>query len=195
MMGGPPPLIRPDEKNKEPLPKSIREVPGFIRRVIHSLTSRLCYIFRLVWEAKPWIFFVMLAYAVISGIMPVLGALIAAEIINALVAAVSGDGEFSRIVWLLLFQFGYLFVVSLINMIYNMVIQISGELVTNHIKLKIMNKAKIIDLASFDMPDFYEKLENASREAGRRYKLRLPQENVQLHGPPLKGQTSDELLQ
>ena len=168
MMGGPPPLIRPDEKNKEPLPRSIREVPGFIRRVIHSLTSRLCYIFRLVWEAKPWIFFVMLAYAVISGIMPVAGALIAAEIINALVAAVSGDGEFSRIVWLLLFQFGYLFVVSLINMIYNMVIQISGELVTNHIKLKIMNKAKTIDLASFDMPDFYEKLENASREAGRR---------------------------
>lgn len=168
MMGGPPPLIRPDEKNKEPLPRSIREIPGFIRRVIHSLTSRLCYIFRLVWEAKPWIFFVMLAYAVISGIMPVAGALIAAEIINALVSAVSGDGEFSRIVWLLLFQFGYLFVVSLINMIYNMVIQISGELVTNHIKLKIMNKAKTIDLASFDMPDFYEKLENASREAGRR---------------------------
>ena len=106
MMGGPPPLIRPDEKNKKPLPRSIREVPGFIRRVIHSLTSRLCYIFRLVWEAKPWIFFVMLAYAVISGIMPVAGALIAAEIINALVSAVSGDGEFSRIVWLLLFQFG-----------------------------------------------------------------------------------------
>lgn len=36
----------------------------------------------------------------------------------------------------------------------------------NHIKLKIMNKTKDVDLASFDMPGFYEKLENANREAG-----------------------------
>lgn len=168
MMGGPPPFVRPDEKNKEPLPKSIREIPGFIVRVVRSLTKRLAYIFRLVWEAKPWIFFVMIAYSVISGIMPVLGAMIGADIIDALITAVSGDTPFSRIVSLLMLQFVYLFVNSLINMIYNMVIQISGELVTNHIKLKIINKAKTIDLASFDMPEFYEKLENASREAGMR---------------------------
>lgn len=168
MMGGPPRFMRPDEKNREPLPKSIREIPRYICRVTRSLSSRLWYIFRLVWEAKPWIFFVMLAYSVISGILPVIGAMIAAEIINALVSAVSGNTDFARIVWLLFFQFGYMFAETLINMVYNIVIRISGELVTNHIKLKIMNKAKAIDLASFDMPEFYEKLENASREAGRR---------------------------
>ena len=31
-----------------------------------------------------------------------------------------------------------------------------------------MEKAKELDLASFDLPDFYEKLENANREAGVR---------------------------
>ena len=31
-----------------------------------------------------------------------------------------------------------------------------------------MKKAKEVDMASFDRPDFYEKLENASREAGMR---------------------------
>lgn len=168
MMGGPPPFMRPSEKNKEPLPKNIREVPGFLVRITASLFSRLAYIFKLVWEAKPWIFFVMLLNSVISGIMPVIGAYIAAEIINALVDAVSGNTEFSRIVFLLVFQFVYLFANSLIGMIYNIIIRIAGELVTNHIKVKIINKAKDIDLASFDMPEFYEKLENASREAGMR---------------------------
>lgn len=33
---------------------------------------------------------------------------------------------------------------------------------------KIMDKAKTVDISSFDRPDFYEKLENASREAGHR---------------------------
>lgn len=31
-----------------------------------------------------------------------------------------------------------------------------------------MHKAKTVDPASFDMPDFYERLENANREAGMR---------------------------
>lgn len=168
MMGGPPPFMRPDHKNKEPLPKNIREVPGFLKRLISGFFKRLFYIFSLVWEAKPWIFFIMLLNSVISGVMPVIGAYIAAEIINALVDAVSGNTEFSRIVFLLVFQFAYLFINSLIGMIYGMIIRIAGELVTNHIKVKIINKAKTIDLASFDMPDFYEKLENASREAGMR---------------------------
>ena len=46
--------------------------------------------------------------------------------------------------------------------------RIAGELVANSIKIKIMNKAREIDIASFDMPDFYERFENADREAGNR---------------------------
>ena len=49
-----------------------------------------------------------------------------------------------------------------------MVKNIAGERVSNHIKLKIINKAKTVDMRSFDRPEFYEKLENANREAGMR---------------------------
>ena len=38
----------------------------------------------------------------------------------------------------------------------------------HHVKHKIMVKAKELDMASFDSPAFYEKLENANREAGNR---------------------------
>jgi ABC-type multidrug transport system fused ATPase/permease subunit len=68
----------------------------------------------------------------------------------------------------LLFQFGFMFLANILTQTYNMIMRIAGELVTNHIKLKMLYKARTIDLASFDQPEFYEKMENASREAGTR---------------------------
>lgn len=178
MVGGPPPgFMGPrseaTEKLKPPKPKSIREVPGFLKRLFVDFFSRLFYIFRLVWDAKPWILFVMVFMAIYNGVSPVLNAYIAAALLNALGDAVTAFTTgapfvFSKILYLLLFQFGYIFVNSLIHSVYNMVIRIAGELVTNHIKIRIIDKAKTIDLQSFDRPEFYEKLENANREAGSR---------------------------
>jgi len=175
MMGGPPPgfTSKATDKLREPKPKSIRDVPGFLSRLLGSLFSRLFYIFRLVWEAKPWILFVMIFMAVYNGVGPVISAYIGAALINALSGAVTAlalgqEFEFRRILLLLILQFGYIFLNSLIHNVYNMVTRIAGELVSNHIKLKLMNKARTIDLASFDRPEFYEKLENANREAGSR---------------------------
>ena len=44
----------------------------------------------------------------------------------------------------------------------------AGELVVRTVKLEIMHKANELDLCAFDLPAFYEKLENANREAGMR---------------------------
>jgi ABC-type multidrug transport system fused ATPase/permease subunit len=68
----------------------------------------------------------------------------------------------------LFLQFAYQFVNRILNRVQNMVNSLASELVTNHIRMKLMNKAKTVDLASFDRPDFYERLENANREAGTR---------------------------
>ena len=46
--------------------------------------------------------------------------------------------------------------------------RIAGEKVVRYVRVQIMEKAKEIDLASFDMPEFYESLENANREAGNK---------------------------
>lgn len=175
MMG--PPMGRGREealaKLKEPKPKSLKEVPGYLHRVISKFFKRLLYIFELVWEAKPAVLFVMIVYCIVSGAMPVIGAYINAGILNSLADAYTSatGGEpvaFRAIVGLLVLKFAYTFINSLINTAYNILVRISGEVVTNHIKIKILNKARQVDLASFDMPEFYEKMENASREAGNR---------------------------
>ncbi len=168
---GPPPDNR--NKYKEPPPKSIKEVPSYIKKVMGGFFSRLSYIVRLVWEAKKSLLFVMVFMAAFEGVSPVISAYISANLLNAVASVLaptqpSFDTVSTLLLPAMLLQFGYMFLVGLLGNISNMVTRISSEVVTNHVKLKIMNKAKEIDVASFDMPDFYEKFENANREAGIR---------------------------
>lgn len=167
MMGPPPSAV--NDKNKPPKPKSIKELPSYLKKTVGGFFSRLFYIFRLVWETRPWILFVMMFMAIFDGAMPVVGAVISKDIINELSASY-GKGEelLSGITALLLLQFGYLFLTRLMSQISSILNNIAGELVVNHVNVKIMKKAKEIDLSGYDRPEFYEKLENASREAGHR---------------------------
>ena len=167
-MGGPPPQMK--ERQKEPLPKHFNEIAPYIKKVWGGFFKRLFYIYKLVWETRPWILFVMLAIAVFEGIMPIVGALISKDLLNAIVDGVTNKAEngFNAIMYLLILQFAYIFATRLVSSVSNMINRIASELVTNHIKLKICTKAKDVDLKSFDMPEFYERLENANREAGGR---------------------------
>lgn len=171
-MMGPPPGDATD-KLKEPKPQNIKEVPGFLVRLIKNFFTRLFYIFGLVWETRPWILFALLFIAVIQGVLPVIKSLVAADIINELAAIVVGLSKseavsFDATMKLLIIQFALIFATSIVGNVNTLVIRVSGELVSNHVNVKMMDKAKTIDIASFDRPEFYEKLENASREAGNR---------------------------
>lgn len=169
---GPPP-VEMYEKLKGPKPKNLKEVPEYVKRVLGGFFSRLTYIIKLVWEAKKFLLVMMIFMAIFNGVSPVLSAYISANLLNCIANVLTLDApEFNDIVSLilpaLLLQFGYMFLTSFINSISNMITRSSNEIVTNYVKCKIMNKAKEIDVASFDMPDFYERLENANREAGMR---------------------------
>ena len=151
-----------------------------------SFFVRLFYIVALVWEARPWILFVMALMCVLSGVLPVVGALISRELLNGIVAAMQNEAirevlgttiadffasfftELRLVFILLCCHFSFQFIQKLVNSVSAMTNAIAGEIVVNHIKLKIMNKAKTIDVSDFDRPEFYEKLENANREAGMR---------------------------
>ncbi|MBQ8576383.1 MAG: ABC transporter ATP-binding protein [Clostridia bacterium] len=167
MMGPPPPGGPHSDKWKEPLPKNIREVPDYLKKVIGGTVHRMGYVFRVVWETKHWILFVMMFMTLYDGVAPVISNLISASLINALADAILNKSMDGFQIYLFL-QFGYLIVNSIVRNVYNILNRIAGELVTNEIKVRIIEKAKDVDLASFDNPEFYERLENANREAGNR---------------------------
>ena len=163
---GPPPGESMREKMKEPKPKNLKDVPSYVKNVLGGTFRRLFYIFKLVWEAQPIILFTMVFMAVFNGVVPVISAWISANLLQAVVDHITDPAV--NLLPPLLIQFGFLFGTTLIRTLNNVITRISGELVTNHIKVKIMHKAKTVDVGSFDMPDFYERMENANREAGMR---------------------------
>lgn len=172
--GMPPPRMgMNNDKLKEPLPKNLKEIPGYLKRVTGKFFKRLIYIFRLVWDTAPWILILLMLIAVFNGLLPVVIAWVSADLLNVLaeafVAAKAGEQiPFFGVLGILILQFVCILAKSLLSHLNSLVVRISGEMVTNHVKTIMMQKAKTVDLQSFDKPDFYERLENAQREAGMR---------------------------
>ena len=175
-MYGPP--LRPLNDSDERKPKTLKEFFKNLGKQIKGFFYRYAYIFKLVWEASPLTLFVMSFTAILTGLFPVLGAFITKKIIDSITLAFnfsaglpvsqSSDEILSAIIFWIVFEFFYLLIKSIVNTIYTAIVSLSGEKVSNHIKCKIITKAKSIDLAQFDLPEFYQKFENASREASFR---------------------------
>ena len=155
-------------------PKGIKDIPRYLRELLGGFFKRFFYIIALVWNTGPWILFTMSFIALFQGVTPVIGSLISKEIINEFQVLIEvgldeyGDFFSSGVFFLLVFFFVYKFLRQMISTVSHAVNRIAGEKVVRQVKLQIMEKSKEIDLGSFDLPSFYEKLENANREAGTR---------------------------
>ena len=156
-----------------PRPKKLSEIPAFLSALLGGFFSRFGYILKIVWRTGPWILFLMMFISIFQGVTPVIGSIISKEIINELQLLIKdgfADTDFfsSSVFFLIVFLFIYRFLHQLVGTVSTALNRIAGEKVVSQVKLQIMQKTKDIDLASFDMPEFYEKLENANREAGNR---------------------------
>lgn len=169
--GGPP---LPPQHNKIPKPKNLGEVPGYLGTVFGGFFKRFFYIIKLVWRTGKWIPFLLFFVALFKGVTPVIGAKISQQILNSLQNVIQ-DGFLpesafwsSGILYLLIALFAYRLLILIVNNISQALNRIAGELVVKEVKKQIMDKSREVDLASFDNPYFYEKMENANREAGHR---------------------------
>lgn len=159
-------------------PKSLREVPRYLMLRAKGFFSRLFYIIGLVRRAAPAMLVFMTLLCLMDGVLPVIGAYISRDLLNKIAELiVTRDGgilsenvfeALSPLIFLFILNFIYLFLKKLLGRLNSMVTGISGELVVNHIKMMIITKSRDVDLGSFDRPEFYEKLENANREASMR---------------------------
>ena len=177
--GGPPPFKKPEPAVKPP--KSISDLPRYLSEIIGGFFSRLFYICGIVWKTSPFILVSLVIVSLLEGVLPIISALLSRDIMNELqgvitqnVASEVSGGTFtavffgSSVMLLLIFFFINRILTQLLSRFNTAITRIAGEKVTRYVKVQIMNKAKEIDLSSFDLPEFYEKLENANREAGVR---------------------------
>ncbi|MBR4863290.1 MAG: ABC transporter ATP-binding protein [Oscillospiraceae bacterium] len=167
--------IPPSHKDRQiPPPKSIKELPQYLRTLLGGFFYRFAYVVKLVWDTGHWILFLLTFMAVFKGITPIIGSLISKNILNELQLVLkNGPMEVSAfwtspVFYLLIFLFVYRVLLQIVNTLSRSLNRIAGELVVKQVKLQMMEKAKELDLGSFDDPDFYERMENANREAGTR---------------------------
>ncbi len=173
----PPPMPPPGSRfqyEKVPPPKSLGDIPRYLRELLGGFFVRMGYIIKLVWKTGPWILFAMMFFAIFQGVMPVVGSKISQYVLNELQSGYDGfSGDLAAfaghtVFYLLVFLFTYNILNGVVGTLKNTVTRVAGELVVRTVKLEIMNKAKDLDICAFDLPAFYEKLENANREAGMR---------------------------
>ena len=159
-------------------PKKLSEIPAYLYKKVKGFFSRLFYIFSLVWQSAPLVLIAMVVLCILDGVLPVFGAYVSSYLLNEIAELIirkdagllSPDAfEAMRpLIFLFVLNLVYLFSKKLVTKVSSMVTGIAGELVVNHVKLLIIGKAKTLDTRSFDDPEFYERLENANREANMR---------------------------
>ena len=164
----------PYEYKKVDPPKNFWDVFRYLREVLGGFFTRFFYVVKLVWRSGKWILFLLSFIALFQGVTPIIGSLISQKILNELQDVIRmgalPESEFwsSPVFYLLIFLFSYRMMLRVVNNVSSALNRIAGEKVVQQVKLEIMNKAKTLDLASFDDPSFYERMENANREAGHR---------------------------
>lgn len=155
-------------------PKSVKDVPRYLKELLGGFFKRFFYILQLVWETGHWIPILLTFVALFKGVTPVIGSLISQNILNDLQDVIAGGGLpesafwTSSILYLLIMLFTYRLLILVVNNISSALNRIAGEKVVMEVKWQIMKKSKEVDLSSFDNTAFYERMENANREAGHR---------------------------
>ena len=171
-----PPMGRrmpPNYQRPKP-PTSVGDVPRYLSELFGGFFKRFFYILKLVWNTGHWIPILLTFVALFKGVTPVIGSVISQRILNGLqsviqTGALSADAFWSSgILYLLIALFVYRLLILVVNNISSALNRIAGEKVVLEVKKQIMLKSRQIDLASFDNAAFYEKMENAEREAGHR---------------------------
>ncbi len=138
---------------------------GFNPRQIFQAFTSLPRVLKLVWSTQPFYTLAMGVISITRGFSPALSAWVTKLVIDAVVAAIGGRGEVSTVFWLVGLQLLINVLSGLLGTLSNIVQQLLQELVSNRVRLMVMEKANTLDLSFFENPEFYDKMRQAQEQA------------------------------
>lgn len=155
-----------DRKAPQAPPRSARTVLAELRSTFLQ-TPRVV---RLVLEADAPAAIAIIALSFVAALLPLAVAYVGKLLIDGVLAAsTSADPEAARQVLLLVaLEFGLMTLVGLLGRATGLLRSLLGTKLGYLTNLRILNKAKTLDLVHFETPEVYDKLQNARREAGSR---------------------------
>ena len=131
--------------------------------------KRLPPLFAMVWETNPWLCAGTLSLRLVAALVPIASLFVTKRIINDVVAAIRGQLAGPREIWMMI---GIAFVLAVIadslSRLISLADSLLGDRFTHRLDVMIMDHAASLDLASFEDPVFYDKMERARQQARAR---------------------------
>lgn len=152
-------------------PDEPKDLRARLRRLLTSIEGTvrgLPRVAKLTWQASPAMTIVVLLSTVVSGLMPTLTAYLAKLLLDAVVAAVRGQGSTARIVEITGFQLAVFTFTAVSTALTNIAQQLLQERMTLTIRHQVMAHASRMDLSFFEDSVSYDLLRQASQEAPSR---------------------------
>lgn len=127
---------------------------------------------KMVWQTSPSLTFISISCRLLRAALPVATLYVSKLIIDAVVRSVRGGHIESGRVWRLVAVELALAVGSdLLGRAVVLSDSLLGDRFTNRVSVELMRHASILDLAHFEEPEFYDKLERARRQTMGRMQL------------------------
>lgn len=161
------PIEIPDPEPSDE-PRDLRARLRRLRTSIGGTVRGLPRVARLTWQASPAMTVVVVLSTVVSGLTPTLTAYIAKLLLDAVVAAVRGQGATIRIVEITGFQLAVFTFTAISTALTNVAQQMLQERMTLSIRHQVMAHASRMDLSFFEDSVSYDLLRQASQEAPSR---------------------------
>jgi ABC-type multidrug transport system fused ATPase/permease subunit len=123
-------------------------------------------VFRLVWHTGPLLTTLLLTLTIVSAFTPAATAWLLGAVLTAVEDTLrAGDKDFSQVALLILIQAAVVLLSFLLRAGRSATSAILGDLFTNRTNLMILEKSETLDISYFENSAFYDRLENAQREA------------------------------
>jgi len=127
---------------------------------------------KMVWQTSPYLALISIICRMFRAILPVITLYIGKLIIDAVVRSVRGGRIDASYVWKLVAVELTLAVLSdLLGRAVALADSLLGDRFTNRVSVDLMRHALTLDLAHFEEPEFYDKLERARRQTMARMQL------------------------
>jgi ATP-binding cassette subfamily B protein len=126
----------------------------------------------MVWNTSPFLAFISVSSRLLRAALPVATLYISKLIIDAVVRSVRGGHIESARVWrLVAVELALAIASDLLGRAVALADSLLGDRFTNRVSVELMRHASILDLAHFEEPEFYDKLERARRQTMGRMQL------------------------
>jgi ATP-binding cassette subfamily B protein len=127
---------------------------------------------KLVWETSPPLVIGSIGLRLLRALMPLAMLWVPKLIIDAVVAWVSNRGVSPTHIWnLVALEFGLACLNDVLSRANSLSDSLLGDRFTNRVSVRLMQHATVLDLATFEDPVFYDKLERARRQTTGRMGL------------------------